>query len=105
MIFLKKTIFRRFDQPSNVWGLAQAVLWPLFNESASSFDDNTYERIDNLLARMLSERKRGRPPAAKVVKFFRRELDRQGGGACVAEYQRKGGFLQHLRAERISWNY
>ena len=91
-----------FDQPSNVWGLSQAVLFPLANASAAAvLAPPAAARVAALLDAMMARAKAERPTAAALERAFAALLADAGGAECVDAYQDAGGLARHLRDEPL----
>jgi hypothetical protein len=92
-----------FDSPSNVYGLAQTVLQPLFNECDGNFEPDIRRRIRATLTRMTAYQKDDRPTVAELATLFAGFVDEAGGEQCVRQFRRRDG-IQSAMTKRAQYN-
>jgi hypothetical protein len=92
-----------FDSPSNVYGLAQTVLQPLFNECDGNFEPDIRRRIRATLASMTSYQKDDRPSAAELATLFAGFVEEAGGEQCIRQFRRRDG-IRSAMTKRPQYN-
>lgn len=92
-----------FDSPSNVYGLSQTVLQPLFNECDGNFEPDIRRRIRATLTRMTSYQKDDRPSVAELATLFAGFVEEAGGEQCVRQFRRKDG-IRSVMTKRPQYN-
>jgi hypothetical protein len=92
-----------FNSASNVFGLGQTVLQPLFDEAAASFDASIRRRVNSTLLDMVAYERRRRPSPSALLATFRSLYDEAGGDKCARQFRKADG-LKKAVASQTGYN-
>jgi hypothetical protein len=88
-----------FNSASNVYGLGQTVLQPLFDEAAASFDASIRRRVNSTLLDMVAYERRRRPSPSALLATFRSLYDEAGGDKCARQFRKADGLNKAMAAQ------